>query len=585
MKFKSTLALLTVLIGLALYTYYIEIPESVKKEREDALSKKVFPFEESDIQGLDLIHEKKTIKLDRVADQIWNLKEPIQYPANLMVVDQLIHQVIEAQITRVVEDLPKDLTPYGLNEPAYEVHLHLKDSGTRTLQIGDQAPVGETFFIKWAQEKRVILSKLNLQYFDKSANEFRDRTAIRFNNEPITGIDITYLNETQKLRKEEDQWSLVEGLKAKGDSDAIQNLLSSLRSAQIERFIEETPKDLGKYGLKTPEVVFKSYSAKGKITGQLHIGGASGRETRFAQNSPDGNVFTIGRKWMQKLSQAPVTFMDKTLLSFKETEVAEIRLRQGTETIQIKRDEKDPTVWSILSPVAGPADTGTVNSLLFDLLDGRAQQFFKESNLKLFGLKVPARELTLVLNNGKTESIRLGNSNGDQSIYFASRSSDEVVFALDSETVKKVFRSLHDLQNKKLLNFNSEDVSQILLEYPNQTFELNREGKGWRLDQPEKIDSLKVFVGKDILWTLGNLEYVATADKSLNKKYFGSPKIKITLKNTKSKNIGQLTVGEKVPELAQYYARVGGRDGTFLIQDRFLKEIPDDIKRFRPKKP
>jgi hypothetical protein len=109
--------------------------------------------------------------------------------------------------------------------------------------------------------------------------------------------------------------------------------------------------------------------------------------------------------------------MDKTLLPFKENEVAEIRLRKGTETIQVKRDEKDSSLWNILSPVAGPADTGTVNSLLFDLRDGRVKQFFKESNLEQFGLKVPSRELTLVLKDGKTESIRLGNSNGDHSLY------------------------------------------------------------------------------------------------------------------------------------------------------------------------
>jgi hypothetical protein len=157
------------------------------------------------------------------------------------------------------------------------------------------------------------------------------------------------------------------------------------------------------------------------------------------------------------------------------------------------------------------------------------------------------------------------------------------VFALDSETVEKVFRSLHDLQNKKLLKFKSEDVARILLEYPDKTFELNREGKGWRLDRPEKINSLKVFVGKDILWTLGNLEYVAAPDKSGNSTLFNSPKLTIILKNAQNEIITQLTVGEKVPDKPQYFARVEGRDEAYPIQERFLEEIPDDIKRFRPK--
>jgi hypothetical protein len=148
--------------------------------------------------------------------------------------------------------------------------------------------------------------------------------------------------------------------------------------------------------------------------------------------------------------------------------------------------------------------------------------------------------------------------------------------------VKKIFRPRNDFKDKKLFKFDPEQVARIGIQSPDQTFELNRRDKKWVLVKPQAIDDLKPFVGKDILWTLSNLEYEATVPpKEAEETGLEKPRLTVALHDRQNQSLGQIIIGHQVPGQPLRYSRLAGDPTLYHIKDRTLGEIPDRLDRFQ----
>ena len=103
------------------------------------------------------------------------------------------------------------------------------------------------------------------------------------------------------------------------------------------------------------------------------------------------------------------------------------------------------------------------------------------------------------------------------------------------------------------------------------------------LVQPEELGDLKPFVGKDILWTLNNLEYETKLDFKEVPEETGleKPRMILTLHDRDNNALGQLKIGRQGKGQPLLYSRLAGDPALYLIKDRTLSEIPDSLDRFR----
>ena len=298
------------------------------------------------------------------------------------------------------------------------------------------------------------------------------------------------------------------------------------------------------------------------------------------------NVVLFGNQLVTDLTKRPVDFISKTLLEFQEKDVSKIQLRTLEKEILLSRSEDDTSQWSIEKPVQSAADSATVNSLLFDLKSARVAEFLTISNKnpRIYGLDDPKQVLTIHHGDEKPWRLELGNPSTAEENFFASRTGDATVFTLAKETVDKLFRSLHDLKNKKLLSFKKEEVEKILIEYPEKVFELQKDKKDWSLVRPEKIRKVKGFIGNDILWSLSNLEYqsivAAQDDKDSG---LDQPAVSVTIWKEKGQKLGQVMVGKKTGDQTEQYARVEGGSDLYTIKNRFLESLPKELQKFKDK--
>ncbi len=584
MKFRGTLWLILIFIGLVLYLALVEVPSKEKKDEEESLSKQALHFKVEEVEGIDLIKPSGTIKIQRNPENSrWNITEPLAAAGEDGVINQLLLVLEGTRITRVVDEEPKNLADFGLQDPPIQIALRFKTGEPKTLLVGDASPLGHNTYIKLADEKRVLLSFLDKDQLNASLDDLRNKTLLDFVARDVTVVDLKFGKETQRFVKEGEHWKLTAPVNAQGDADEISNFLNNIRTERIETFVSETPEDIAALGLDPPRIVLKIQAEKAKQSWALKIGKPYDEHSFYAQRGQPENIVTISDSLVETLSKNPLSFMEKSLITFKEEEVTAIESRDGKETVHVVRDSSNMGQWKFKNEEDGTVDSATVNTLLLDLQEARIQKFAPSKQLKLFGLDAPQKELILFKKDGSQETLQLGNTGKNKQLSFVTRSVDQSIFELDTDTVRKVFRSRDDFKDKKLLKFDPEQVARIQIKYPDKTFELDKQDHQWVLIKPEELDDLKPFVGKDILWTLNNLEYDAKLDSRdvAEKTGLEKPRVTLTLLDNHNNSLGQLKIGQQVKDTSLLYSQLTGDPALYHIKDRTLSEIPDSLDRFR----
>ena len=584
MKFKGTVWMAAAFLGIGLYYYLVDIPAEKKQSEEKERAEKILFFETDQVEEFILRKKDETFHLKRKGPDDWELLKPVRAKADAQTASSFLSLLQSARFSRVVEDPAKDLSVYGLQEPSLKITLQLKEEGKKTLLVGDDHPMNQYLYVKREDESRVLLAAANRKDLDKSLFDLRDKILLQFKDEEVVRIKFQNDGKSFALSKQNEQWEIIDHGKTKADAGEIKRFLRRVRNFKVKKFLDENPETLKPYGLDSPSGRLTLQTGKENEPLTLLVGNKLENQGFYGKVEGANNVVLFGIQLVNTLSKRAVDFMSKTLLEFKQENVSRIHLHTGEEKILLARN--NGSAWKIIKPIEADADSSTVNSLLFDLQSARVAEFVNTSIKKpeLFGLGSAKKVLTVDLGNDKSWTLELGNKSGDGKHYFGTRAGEALIFTISSDTTDKLFRSLHDLKNKKLLNFDKDAVQKISIEYPDKTFELEKVNKDWNLTKPEKIKKVRGFLGNDIIWSLNGLEYESIVDPPLGDDDSGlsQPTVSVTVWTGKGPEVGgKVIVGKKVENKAEYYARVEGKSDLYTIKARLLESLPKDVEKFK----
>ena len=579
MKFQGTAMMSAVFLSLGLYYFFVDLPAGQKEEAEKERSEKILPLEVEQVLEFSLTGTGDPIALKRKAPHSWKLIRPLSASGDSAEVETFLSEIENLKKTRVVEENPKDLSIYGLSAPLLKIHFKFENKKEETLLFGDESPMGGNLYIKRESHPAVMMAPASRSQFEKSVYNFRDKTLLNFSTGTIKHIQIISEKKNLELKKKGEVWEISGDVDAQGDKDAIMNFLQSIQFSRVREFVDENPDSLEPYGLNPPALKLILESEQGEIH-TLYLGNPKGEKGYFGKINDSKNIVLVDPKLFDALSQKAVEFLDKTLLAFEEKEILELSLRSKNETLRMVRGESNH--WDILSPVKTNADLSTINSLLFDLKEARIAEFIKISLdiPKTFGLDAPRKSFSLKMKDGKTWTLQLGNETSDGQQVFASRSGESTVFSISKEAVNKLFRSLHDLRNKKLLEFKNDEVNKILIKTSDKLFELRKKESEWHLEKPEQIKT--GHIGRDLIWTLKGLEFnsIVTPPLSENLAGLDAPLFTISLWKNAQEEIATLTVGKLFEPEQEYVVQTGNRQ--YRVKHKFLGSIPLNLKKFTP---
>ena len=178
MKFKGTVALTAVFIGIVLYYFLIDVPTAKRKQEEKSFSEKVVPFDLEDVKAISIVKGGNTVALKRSGTEEWLMTEPVQAKGDSPAVSVFLSFLNNLNFTRVVEESPKNLSTFGLDTPSLKVILSMTNGEAKGIQVGDDHPMGNRVYLTRLNEKKVLTADIIGNRLDRNAHDLRDKTIL-----------------------------------------------------------------------------------------------------------------------------------------------------------------------------------------------------------------------------------------------------------------------------------------------------------------------------------------------------------------------------------------------------------------------
>src|SRR5262245_1713941 len=277
-----------------------------------------------------------------------------------------------------------------------------------------------------------------------------------------------------------------------------------------------------------------------------------------------------GKEERQKQAEAK-----KKLFQDEDKDITEISLVYPDRTITgVRKDDKH---WDITSPAGIEADSDEWEQLASNIPRIEREDTVAQNaqDLASFGLKDPAVKLSAKTKNGKKLEVLFGSENPKKSYNYAKLADNGDVFLTGSNWSKTFTKTVADVRNKKILEFEADDINDLKIEESAKQLEVQKSGDDWQLKKPieTKADSGEL---SSFISSIRFARATTFPDPPVDAKTAGldSPALKITLHDNKAKADRVLLIG-KSSEKDRYYARDASRDAIFVID----KEVPDKARR------
>jgi len=404
MRYWPTLAMVFVLAGLGLYLYAVELPQKESQERQDTTDKKVLLFDQNTLSGLTIKTDRQELIFARVPEKGWVLTAPLRTEADQREVQNLIRALVTGTVTRVVEDHPTNLSPFGLDNPVTTISV-VAGAVRETFSIGDSGPLSSTLYVLRESDRKVLLTNLAPKDFvNKTVMTFRRKDILHMAQGDIERIRLTYPTTEivlyQGREKPKSKWKLRYPIEAEADQTEVRALLFRLEDLKAQSIIDPGPeRDALAKTLTVPKVKVAIHTADGDQTVKLYQPDeASG--TAIAESSPDGPLYRIPSTAIKDLTKELFTFQDKRLLGIDYTDIAILSIKTSTEQYVLINQQNE---WVLEDQPTEKLDQQTIDLFVSRVANVPAEErVVKQAGpLAPYGLVTPAAEFIATGRDGK----------------------------------------------------------------------------------------------------------------------------------------------------------------------------------------
>ncbi len=408
-KYAQTLIALIILTGLyAGFTYYNRRKSREQPKTETSTQQKLVSLDSAHVQTITFQpQDGEAVKCQRVGGK-WAIVEPKKLDADQSAVSTLLSTLTSATIDDVVDAHPTSLKDFGLDPPAYKLELTSDSKPPQvTLLLGADTPTGGDLYAQVAGNPQVVTIPSYMKTsLEKKLFDLRDRRAMTLDADQIQRITTDYKGKKWTLEKNpEGVWDLVLPPAVRADRFTVEGLISSLRGLTMQSIASDEKKNLGSYGLSSPEL---RVDLSGPGVTQILLLGKKDKEgdRYFAANSALDSVFTLGSDFRTQFEKDAADLREKDLFTFSNFEVKHLEV-DSPKGHQVFDQQKNQ--WKQTAPNAKNLDSAKMDTFLGDLRDLRADSFPKGGDLAQYGLAKPAYRFVVKFGEkNQTETVEIG---------------------------------------------------------------------------------------------------------------------------------------------------------------------------------
>jgi hypothetical protein len=587
MRWQTTAVLAAILIVLGAFYYVYEIRLGPEREKVESRKGRVFTLEPADVTELELKRADSTVKLKRESDG-WQIQAPVNARGDRGAVDETVTSVVTARMDREIEADPKALGDYGLDKPAAEITLRLKDGKQAGLILGAKSPTGVWVYAREAGKPAVfVVGDSVLRDSTRPVAEFRDKTVLAFEQREVTGLEIDTRDDKIALEQAEGRWKLIRPRPLPADTDTVRDFLEKLRAARVKEFAADAPSSLQPYGLDKPvRIDLQTGRDKDRATKTLLIGRAdTAKKGVYAMRPGESTVMLIPDETWTAVPKNVAVLRDKSVVAFDRDKVATIQIESAKGAVTLA---KDGDRWKISAPQALAADQVEAGAVLFKLRELKAQAFLTDdaSGIPRYLAKPTVRVNITEQGASTPRTVLLAPSpekrGGAASAYAAVEGQGPVVL-VDGRALDELGRSLDDLRDRTLLpGLEPRDIKRMRVRGGGQTVVVERSGESeWKLVEGGRGTAKSATVD-NLLYALRALKWKTIAAPTGDEpaKYgIDAPTLEVTLLKADGSEAGTLLVGKR--EGDQAWVKLKAAPAIYSVDPKQLGEapkVPDDFK-------
>jgi uncharacterized protein DUF4340 len=581
----QTSVVLAVLLAVAGVFYYVyDVRMAPEREKAETRKGRVFTTELGDVTGLTLKRPTESIELKREGDG-WQMSAPLRARADRGPVEEVITNALTAKIDREIAAAPASPAEFGLDKPAAELTLTLKDGKQLGLLLGAKSPTGVWVYAQERGKPNVfVIGDSVLRDASRPVSDFRDKSILAFDRQQLTGLEIVTSDDTIALEPADHRWKLTRPVALGADPDTVSGFLDKLSGAKVKEFVAEAPPSLATYGLDKPwRVTLVTGKDKDRARRALLIGKAEAGKGVYAMRDGESSVLLIPEDVWTALPKNVAALRDKTVVQFDRDKVSrlEVESPQGSITLVRENDK-----WKIAAPQALPADQVEAGAVLTKLQNLRAQGFLSEDAALIPKFLARPEVKVTVTDASGAKTLLLAPSpekRGGQAMAYGAIAGTGPVVLVDGPALKDFARSVSDLRDRTLLSgLEPKDVKRMQVMAGGQTTTLERTGEtDWRMMEPAK-GAAKSGKVDDLLYTLRGLKWkdvVAPGGEEPAKYGLDKPSVEVRLFRADGTEIATVLFGKQ--EAERLYLKTKNAPPIYAADPKQVGTLPKSIDEFK----
>ena len=137
----NTWVLMITALSLTGFVYLYEIQGKPAREAAKQKAQQIFTFKTEQIKSFNVKIQDKVLTIERTnakkaSDPKWEIKTPIQKPANQASVDFLLEKLTTGKSDRTLSTPASKISEFGLDQPQAKVEIKLDNQQTHRLILG-----------------------------------------------------------------------------------------------------------------------------------------------------------------------------------------------------------------------------------------------------------------------------------------------------------------------------------------------------------------------------------------------------------------------------------------------------------------
>lgn len=463
MRTQITIALLAanlVLFGFIVYLNHTGHPDRVAREQ----TRKIFGPEATNLDFLEIQLGDDEPRVLRLESGKWQIKAPIQWPANLFAVNRILQQLefLEKETSFRTGDLTRTgqtLEQYGLETPQATL-LFGRGSRRQQVSIGAPTDVGNRLYIldptgEWIH----VVHREFAEALSLNLEQLQSETIFHIPLFEVQSLNLQVgAHSRVRLDRSETRWRFETPFQTGADRRVVEAVINRLNGLQIRRF--ESSLDVAEAGLDNPmmRITLEGNSRRETLLVGNPVPESPGRA--YAKLADNPTIFTLDSEPLQVFENAQDLLRNRKLLEFSPDRVTSVKVEApGRSEVLLQRLETNE--WQIVSRYADqsvrilPAGTELVDRLLASLDETYVLRFENDApsdaDLARYGFDRPQRLVTLEGDDSISVVLGAYVPDSEGSTLYAKLSNSRFVHTLDASLLRETPADENHFRDRLLL--------------------------------------------------------------------------------------------------------------------------------------